>query len=110
MAVLVSAVEVLQISNMTTSHRSHAEEPVMYQIFSCFVLHAIAVNPIAAFVKFTPERSEPIVVKAKRLKNPTIHLLLQVNALAQPRRDRGVKTEQLIPMAAATITKFYTSF
>jgi hypothetical protein len=110
MEVLANAAEVLQILNTTTSHLSHAVEAARSQIFSCFVLHAIAVNPIAAFVKFTPERSEPIVVKAKRPKNPTIHLLLQVNALAQPRKDRGVKTEPPIPMAAATITKFYTSF
>jgi hypothetical protein len=110
MAVLANAAEVLQILNTTTSHHSLAVEAVRSQIFSCFALLAIVVNPIAVFVKFTIEELVPIVVKDKRLKNPTIHLLLQVNALAQPRRDRGVKTEQLIPMAAATITKFYTSF
>lgn len=92
---------------MTTSHRSHAEEPALYQIFSCFVLHAIAVNPIAAFVKYTTGELEPIVVKAKRLKNPTIHHLQQVNALVQLRKDRGVKTEPPIPAVAVTCINIY---
>jgi hypothetical protein len=107
MAVLVSAVEVLQISNMTTSHRSHAEEAVMCQIFNCFVLHAIAVNPIAAFVKCTIGELAPIAVKAKRLKSPTIHLLLQVNALVQPRKVADVKTEPPIQVVAVTCIKIH---
>lgn len=94
---------------MTTSHRSHAEEPVMYQIFSCFVLHAIAVNPIAAFVKYTIEELEPIAVKAKRLKNPTIHHLLQVNVLVQQRKVADVKTEPPIPVAAVTCIKIHST-
>lgn len=110
MEVLVSAAEVLQILNTITSHRFHAVEAARFQTFSCFVLHAIAVNPIAAFVKFTPERSEPIVAKARKPTNPTIHPILLVNALVQQRKVTGVKTELPILVAAVTITKFYKSF
>jgi hypothetical protein len=105
MAVLANAAEVLQILNTTTSHHSHAVEAVRSQIFSCFALLAIVVNPIAVFVKFTIEELVPIVVKDKRLKNPTIHLLLQVNALAPQKKEIGVKTEPQILTVAATFIK-----
>jgi hypothetical protein len=81
----------------------------MYQIFSCFVLNAIAVNPIAAFVKYTIEELEPIAVKARKLKNPTIHHLLQVNALVQQRKVADVKTEPPIPVAAVTCIKIHST-
>jgi hypothetical protein len=77
----------------------------MCQIFNCFVLLATVVNPIVVFVKCTPEQLEPIVVKARKPTNPTIHLLLLVNAQEQQRKATDVKTEPPIPVAAVTFTK-----
>lgn len=106
---LANAAEVQQILSTTTSLHSHAVEPVMYQIFSCFVLLAIAVNPIAAFVKYTIEQLEQIVVKARRLRNPTIHLPLLVNAVAQQKKATDVKIEPPILAVVVTFTKINES-
>jgi hypothetical protein len=105
MEVLVSAAEVLQILNMITSPHFLVVVAAKYQTFSCFVLLVIAVNLIAAFVKYTIGELEPIVVKARKPTNPTIHPLPLVNALVQQKKATDVKIEPPIPVVAVICIK-----
>jgi hypothetical protein len=95
----VIVVEVLPISNTTTSLPFPAAVAVKRQTFNYCACPVTAVNRIAAPVKFTIGRSEPIAVMVARQSNQQLR---QGNALERLKKERGAKTKQPIPADVVT--------
>jgi hypothetical protein len=95
----VIAAEVHPIWNTITSLPFPAAEAVKRRTFNCFACPVTAVNRIAAPVKYTIGRLEPIAVMVARQNNQPLR---QGNVLERLKMERGAKTKQRIPADVVT--------
>ena len=95
-------VEVHPILNTITLPLTLAAEAVKRQTFNCCACPVTAVNRIAAPVKYTIGRLEPIAVMVARQNNQQRPL----DNVPEPlKKVSDARTKQRIPVDAATFTK-----